>query len=48
MITRKVRITRKQYELLGGMANSRLFRKSRSDGYWSYWMTVDILVEVQL
>jgi len=38
---RKVRITRKEYELLGGMANSNLFRKALKNGVWTYWQVKD-------
>lgn len=41
MKSRKVRITRKEYEARGGMANSQLFRKARHDGYWSYWLVLE-------
>ena len=41
MKTIKKRITRKQYYDLGGMANSNVFRKERSDGYWSYWQIMN-------
>jgi hypothetical protein len=38
----RVRITRKQYEELGGMANRNVWRKGRSDGYWAYYAWVDL------
>lgn len=39
--SRKTRITRREYELLGGMANSKLFRKALKNGVWTYWQVLD-------
>lgn len=41
MKSRKERITRREYEALGGMANSKLFRKALKTGVWTYWQILD-------
>ena len=36
-----VRITKNEWYARGGFANTRLFRKGRADGAWSYWLLLD-------
>lgn len=37
MRNRARRITKREWYNKGGFANSRLYRKQRADGAWSYW-----------
>jgi hypothetical protein len=36
-----MRISKKEYERLGGMKNSRLYRKADSRGRWRYYLASD-------
>lgn len=38
-----MRISKGEWQRLGGLRNSRCFRKGTKRGGWTYWLTMDSL-----